>query len=679
MSYDNDQTDAPLPAGGKGDRKSVDLLPKYFRTQANKKILSSTIDQLVQPGTAEKINGYMGRKNAKAFKAGDTYIADVTQQRQDRQLEPATVSVDDLGNVNFFADYADYINQVKNFSGNNEDQSRLNSQEYYAWNPNVDWDKFTNFREYYWLPNGPQTVSVFGKSLEEVSTYTVTTEDQGDNVVYKFSPPGFEPNPALTLYRGQTYTFEIDTPGHPFSFSTDRRFADAPFTLEKQDDGSYKVISGSADNVSSLYVQGLTAIDLEGNEIDPVNVEKGRITFTVPFEAPEQLYYTSGSDINTSGYIKVFDIIENTQIDVSDIIGKKNYTSSNKVQFTNGLKVKFAGKVTPEIYANDEWYVEGVGTDIRLVKESDLVIPASYVGDKLVPFDSEGFDRLPFGNASAFAGTKDYVVINRSSVDRNAWTRYNKWFHKDVIEKSAEYNNEVASIDQSGRASRPIIEFNAGLKLFNFGTQAKDDVDLIDYKTTDAFSTVEGGTGYNVDNTNLADGMRVIFNADTDRNVRGKIYKVNFILIDNIRQISLVEETDATAQVNETVLIKGGDTYKGRLFYFDGTNWKESQRKIQVNQQPLFDVFDESDDSFGTYNASTFSGTELFAYAKGTGTNDAELGFPLSYRAIENFGDIQFKFPLVKWIKLSDPLSSEIKTFPLISTELLPSLYVVIL
>ena len=66
MSYDNDQTDAPLPAGGKGDRKSVDLLPKYFRTQANKKILSSTIDQLTQPGVAEKVNGYMGRKNAKA-------------------------------------------------------------------------------------------------------------------------------------------------------------------------------------------------------------------------------------------------------------------------------------------------------------------------------------------------------------------------------------------------------------------------------------------------------------------------------------------------------------------------------------------------------------------------------------------------------------------------------------
>ena len=648
MSYDNDQTDSPLPTGDNSNRKSVDLLPKYFRTQANKKILASTIDQLVQPGTAEKVSGYMGRKNAKAFRANDTYIADVTEQRENRQLEPATVSVDDLGNVNFFADYPDYVNQVNNFSGNIANQSRLNSQEYYAWNPNIDWDKFTNFREYYWLPNGPQTVTVFGKSLEEVSTYSVTAEDQDDNVVYKFSPPGMTPNPALTLYRGQTYTFEINTLGHPFSFSTDRRFTDAPFNVVKQDDGSYKIVStGSAENISSLYVQGITATDLNGNEINPVNVEEGFITFTVPFNAPEQLYYTSQSDVNTSGYIKVFDLIENTTIDINEIIGKKTYTSSNKVKFSNGLKIKFAGNVTPELYKNDEWFIEGVGNEIKLVKESDLVIPASYAGDKLVPFDSEGFDRLPFGNASAFAGTKDYIIVNRSSVDRNAWSRYNKWFHKDVIEKSAEYNGQVPTIDQSARASRPIIEFNAGLKLFNFGTQAKDDIDLIDYKTKDAFSIVENATGYNIDGTNVAEGMRVVFNADTDRNVVGKIYTVKFILINNVRQISLIEDTDSTPLVNETLLVKGGTTYKGKLFYFNGDEWKPSQSKIKVNQQPLFDVFDNSDDSFSTYNASTFNGTQVFGYKLGTGTDDKELGFPLSYRALENFGDIQFNFPLV--------------------------------
>ena len=46
------------------------------------------------------------------------------------------------------------------------------------------------------------------------------------------------------------------------------------------------------------------------------------------------------------------------------------------------------------------------------------------------------------------------------------------------------------------------------------------------------------------------------------------------------------------------------------------------------------------------YTASSFKGTKLFSYRQGTGTNDVELGFPISYRAIENVGDIEFDFNL---------------------------------
>ena len=257
MSYDDNQNEYPLPVPGQQNertRTSAEHLPRYFRTSHNKKFLQGTLDQLTQPGVAEKISSYFGRRISKARKASDNYVSDVSTQRENYQLEPATVIKDELNNVTFYKDYNDLKNQIKAFNGTVDNDSKLFSQEYYAWNPNICFDKFTNFREYYWLPNGPQTVTVFGKSEDETSTYTVTTEVQDDNTVYKFDPPGFEPNPALTLYRGQTYTFDIDTIGHPFSFSTNRRFADAPFTLEKQNDGSYKVISGSAENVSSLLV-----------------------------------------------------------------------------------------------------------------------------------------------------------------------------------------------------------------------------------------------------------------------------------------------------------------------------------------------------------------------------------------------------------------------------------------
>ena len=60
-----------------------------------------------------------------------------------------------------------------------------------------------------------------------------------------------------------------------------------------------------------------------------------------------------------------------------------------------------------------------------------------------------------FGNASSYSATKDYIVVNRNSPDKNAWARNNKWYHRSVIEKSAEINGQATNIDQAQRAKRP--------------------------------------------------------------------------------------------------------------------------------------------------------------------------------------------------------------------------------
>ena len=147
MAYNNDQNESALPTPeGNNKRTAADFLPKFFRTEANKKFLQGTIDQLIQPGVAEKINGYYGRKIAKAFTPSDNYISDVSGARSNYQLEPATVIKDNYDNVTFYKDYNDYMGQLGVFGANTDNHSRLNSQETYAWNPNIDWDKFVNFR-----------------------------------------------------------------------------------------------------------------------------------------------------------------------------------------------------------------------------------------------------------------------------------------------------------------------------------------------------------------------------------------------------------------------------------------------------------------------------------------------------------------------------------------------------
>ena len=677
------QNDLVPPTPGNNKRKSSNLLPKFFRTTANVNFLQATVDQLIQNGVAEKLSGYIGRTTAKAYNpANDYYIGDISKNRKDYQFEPAAVIKDELDNVNFYADYNDYINQLSTFGANVDDHSRLNSQESYAWNPNIDWDKFVNFREYYWLPNGPSTIDIRGQNLEVESTYTIEVVEDDNNFAYVFTPNGFTRNPTLKLYRGQTYRFEVDVPGHPIAFAVSRSFTPGSAILTAGSEGlqgeglfdatlydeqgvSYDIgdfiilpSNGTVtfeddENVSELYPDGIRKLGEEGEQVATMYLEKGTIEFTIPMNAPNNLYYISKNDVNTSGQMRIYDIEENTAIDVeNEILGKKTYTSENGITLSNGMKVHFQGLVTPDVYAENEWYVEGVGDKIKLVSERNLIIPAAYADNLLVPFDSQGFDRLPFGNSSSYPKTKDYIVSNRASKDRNAWARYNRWFHRDVIEESALINDILPEIDQDARAKRPIIEFEAGLKLYNFGTFAKKDIDLIDNFTTDVFSTIEGSIGYNIDGIDITQGMRILFTADTDVLVKNKIYKVNFITVQTAaqRQISLIEEEDTDPLDLETVLVTQGEKFAGSSWFYNDNEWKIGQAKETNNQEPLFDLCCPNGNLYADLNifdSSTFQGTKLFSYKKGDGLNDEELGFPLNYRNIENSGDIEFEFNLL--------------------------------
>ena len=619
MAFENDQNESALPAGGKDNRKSKDFLPKYFRTPKNTKFLDATLDQVLQPGVVEKVNGYYGSSFTKSYRITDSYIGAVSKDRQDYQFEPSVVTKDILDNVTFYKDYNDYINQIRNFGGTVDNHDRLNSAEYQAWNPNIDWDKLVNFREYYWLPTGPEPINVFGNSRDIESTWNVVSVTDNESPAFVFNG-NLERNRTIELFRGQTYTFNISTPDMKFSIRTSR----------------------SVDE-DTLYEDDL----LSANEVN----EEGTITFTVPFDAPNRLYYVDSNDIDAGGIIRISDVDEATEIDVdNEIVGKETYTTAAGYELQNGMKLSFVGDVTPAKYAEGYWYVEGVGERIELIKSTDLLINNAYSDDVPVQFDTNAFDELPFGNAASYPAEKDYIVINRCSPDRNPWARNNKWFHKNVIEKTAEINKTIFNIDQDQRAKRPIIEFEAGLKLWNFGTFANTvDIDLVDTLTEDIFSDIEGSNGYNIDDVDLTDGMRVLFTGDTDIRANGKIYTVKFIEHNSdVKQIALIEDIEQPKE-NDVVLVKKGTDNAGKNYYYTDGKWKLGQEKTKTNQPPLFDMYDKDGTWFADesmYSASTFKGTKVFSYKEGTGTNDTELGFPLSYRAIENVGDIEFNFNL---------------------------------
>ena len=603
---------------------SYNLLPNFYQTPANKKFTQATIDQLVQPGAVQKVSGYVGRRNAKSTLKSDVYIAAPTKQRENYQLEPAITVKDSLGNVTFFKDYIDYINQIKTFGGDVSNHPRINKQEFYSWDPHIDWDKFVNFQNYYWLPNGPDVITITGQQEAIVSTYQINLDPNASGYDFVFTPDGLTPNPTLKLYRGQTYKFVVNSPGNPFSIKTLRT-------------------PGSSNRYSTT-------------DFNQAAIENGTITITIPYNSPDILYYVSETNIDFGGVFQILSIKDNTFLDVgSDIIGKKTYQMSNGMPLSNGMKVNFSGNILPVEYSTGNYYIEGVGSSIQLIKESNLDLISKYTVSESVLFDSDKFDSLPFSDASALATLTDYHVINRASADLNPWSRYNRWFHEDTINISATLNGNVASLDQTARAKRPIIEFEAGLRLYNFGTQAIPDVDLIDNFTTDIFSTIEGSIGYDIDGVSISAGQRILFTADSDLLVKNNIYRVEIldvkhITVKNVESFQYHLVLDSSPVLDNVVLVKNGKTNGGQSYWFDGTDWQVTQQKLTTNQPPLFDIFDNNKISFKNkdiYPGSTFAGTKLFSYKQGTGTADSNLGFALSYMNISNIGDIVFNFNIM--------------------------------
>ena len=714
--------------------RTLEFLPDFLKTTANKKFLSATLDQLISEPRVKKFNGYIGRQFVSGYQSDDRYIIEPTNQRQNYQLEPSVVSLNANKKVESYSGYNDLLQQINFYGGITTDHSRLFANQSYTYDPHVNFDKISNFGNYYWLPDGPQNVDVGIKTVSANKDFELTANPNRKVYTVKFQN-GY--NPELVLRRGGTYRFIVNQPGQKFyiqsepgangrsatnsristrsvlgvtnngddvgtitfivpsksaqdsfrtmtvsyepDFATTLRFnqidnkllSDVKTIDGFQGDIQNKYIVFVNQSTSPLHWTSSQAVDGNGTpvagypartilsvnranvfQIKLIPVPNGTlVTLNSVFNTPansrvfikygetqagleyyrptgqnylqsypsitadlDTLYYQNESDATLYGKLKIVD--ENSKIDIEEeILGKTEYISPNNVVFTNGLKITFDNQVTPEKYQNKTYIVEGVGQSIKLI------------------------DFNPTTQSNI-----DYITISRSAIDRNDWAYTNRWTHDSVIKQAAEYNKTAPIYNQNYRARRPIIEFEPDLQLFNFGREFIGDVDFFDTSQTDAFGTeittnFAGRTNLSYQGKTLTTGKKIIFSNDINPEVRKTIYLITVVTLNSVPTVLL--SPYLTALDHQNIKIIDGD-HKDKNFYLLGDDWTQAQIKTSTNQLPLFDVVDNNFNSFSELSLSSFSGTRLFGYKVGTGVNDTVLGFPLSYKSINNIGDIEF-------------------------------------
>lgn len=333
---------------------------------------------------------------------------------------------------------------------------------------------------------------------------------------------------------------------------------------------------------------------------------------------------------------------------LDSVIGLENYSINNNgqlINFSSGLRIKPKNDIN-SYYNGRVFIVEGVGRGIILVED---VISA--YGWDLNPWDTTLWDEI--GDLSF---VPDYIVMERGARDRNQWSLANRWFHRSVITNFFDPN--LIKI----RATRPIIEFERDLELWNYGLYNRGRVDFIVDNCDDFYNLINGrkpgmptnppstpgglptiGCGIEVDEPlsnwplsnlgysqiyytdskgnkiQLRDGLTFLLPNDRNLSVRNKILKITgikdfneiiFQVVNNGINISGEPEYDERV-VHKTI------SGKTTVYRYNGAKWVEAQTKKTINQPPLFKLYDTygvSLDDENKYPSSDFKGNKIFSY-----------------------------------------------------------------
>ena len=165
--------------------RTVDLLPPIFQTQTNRQFLSATLDQLTQEPQFQKTQGYIGRRVGPGVTVDQNYVTEPTASRTNYQLEPGVLRVDPDNSTKILdaITYPGILDAVGTQGGINDRADRLFTSEYYTFDPFVDYDKFVNYGQYYWVPEGPLPVDVSATDIPYTDDFLVTNTSTG----YTFS------------------------------------------------------------------------------------------------------------------------------------------------------------------------------------------------------------------------------------------------------------------------------------------------------------------------------------------------------------------------------------------------------------------------------------------------------------------------------------------------------------
>ena len=216
--------------------------------------------------------------------------------------------------------------------------------------------------------------SAYAKANTNISsdlTLTVTNSGVGAYLIDGSS------NPTVTLYRGVTYYFSINASGHPFYIQT---------------------VSGAYSS-GNVYTSGVTG---GGTQV-------GTLTFTVPLDAPSNLYYVCQNHSSMNGAFLVQNLISTINTQSINIAAAAQTVPQNAQSTNYTLQLTDAGK---HIY-----YTQSSNTTLYIPTTSNVAF-ANGSTIMIVSRTSSNANTTITPNT----GVSMYLAGNTTSASRNVTT-----------------------------------------------------------------------------------------------------------------------------------------------------------------------------------------------------------------------------------------------------------------
>ena len=579
-------------------RPNSSLLPGIFRTDTNKNFLNATLDQLTQPNTPSKIYGYIGDRGG-IYGALDQYLQSTTAIRQNYQFVPGTVVNSSLYKPQRAITYDDLLNQLSFYGVDTSNQNKLFSQEFYTWAPPIDYDKFVNYHNYYWLPTGPDVIVISGShdltSIIGESTGSIGNINLMNGLKLRFSTTDITP----TYYANRDVIVE--------GVGTSIRFIafDQLVTPE--------LFSGSAAGVYDMNPYDTVAFDVENNRslgIDYITINRSSQDRN-PWARSNRWFHQN--------------VIEYT----ASILG--NEISFDATQKAKRPIIEFDRDI--KLYDHGSVYKQFV--DLIDNKETDAF--SNVLGQISGTVMIDGVFLLD-GMRIIFAKDSDHeFVTNRTwIIESNQINGY------DLATKNANFTIDVSL----GAYQKVTLLSNVGITFSNWLVSSLTTSLILDITLDGNHSfTLPGNvvlpTGYSLPST--AGSYRFEFiSSDNGSTINLYVRSINEI----VKTINFIPAEDHLPNVIDHLLIKFGAIGGKKVMTYDGSSWNVSrQQKTTIQQFPKFDLFDSNEISLSDptiYPGTSFTGNTIFEYSIGIGSNDVVLEFPLKYQTVNGVGDIIF-------------------------------------